>query len=222
MHADLTHLQTVPLPLPPRGASTRLRLDGLELVLEQQRASLSLLCLDGAEARTWTLGLGDDGQLLLQCRAPRFPLAVTLPNPLTLMPGGRVRGFVQMPLVPTILWRRSGAAGQPDQVVAELLPRILAAEWDEQRQLCVQRFTSAFYHRMPPPAASVLAVLPLTVVNRSPHMQSLATLPLAVTDDELSSARGHVVAAPRRLLLNGGGGVTATVRGQWRRAPCAG
>ena len=49
-----------------------------------------------------------------------------------------MRGFVMVPLVPTLCWR---PAGGDEMVIAELLPPMLSAEWSERDGSCVQRCT---------------------------------------------------------------------------------
>ncbi len=216
MEVQLSHLRASPLPLPARGGSARFQLGRRELVLERGRGAFSLLCLDGTTARSWSLGLTGEGELWLACRVPRWPLRIALQDTLVLTPGGRVRGFVQAPLVPTLLWRVDDRA---DAIVAELLPSMLQAAWDDSRAEATQRWTSPFFQRLPPPDAEPRAVLPLTVRNDSQRMQSPESLPVSLRDHELAPCRGHLVAAPRRLRIGGDDGVTVELRGSRTESP---
>src|SRR5262245_5114556 len=209
MELNLTHVQPWRLPLPVRGESVRGRLGRLELVLERGRGGFALLCLDGQEARSWSLGLVEGGELWLSCRVPRWPLRVALKDTLVLVPGARVRGYVHVALVPTLIWR---AADGGEATVAELLPPQLFAEWDEAHGTCTQRWSSPFFQRLPPTDAEPRAVLPLTVRNMGNRMQSPETLPVSLRDQELKPCRGHVVAAPRRLCIDARGAIDVLVR----------
>ena len=61
---------------------------------------------------------------------------------LALVPKSRVRGYLNVPLVPTLIWRRAGHA---DAQVCELLPNSLTAEWEESSSLVVQRVVSPVF-----------------------------------------------------------------------------
>lgn len=210
MVLTLSHLEAAPLPLPARGQSQRFRLGRIELVLEPVRGGYSLLCLDGDAVRTWSLGLSNEGSLWLRCRLPRWSLRVTPKDTLVLVPRSRVRGYVQVPLVPTLLWR---APGRPDGVVAELLPGSLSAEWEDASGEVVLRWSSPFLQRLPLPDELPRAVVPLFVHNEGDAIASPDGLPVTVRDEEMRACRGHLVAAPRRLSIGEGGRIATTVRG---------
>jgi hypothetical protein len=216
MELQLSHLRAAHLPRPQPGQSGRFRLGRVELVLEPVRGGYSLLCLDGTQARTWSLGLARDGELWLACRVPRWPLRIALKDTLVLVPKSRVRGYVHVPLVPTLCWRTPDGA---EATVAELLPPLLSAEWDELRGTCTQSWTSPLFQRLPPADGEPRAMLPLTIRNDGPRMQSPESLPVALADAELQACRGHLVAPPRRLHL-GEREVTTSqrTRGAERRA----
>mgnify|MGYP003339663416 CR=1 FL=1 len=108
------------------------------LVLEAARGSLRLLCLDGSEARNWVIGLPPAGTLLLRCAVPRMPLVLAWSQAVVLAPGGRVRGYAQAPLVPTLVFVCDGQ----EHVITELPPRALQTEWDTRLGTCVQRWAS--------------------------------------------------------------------------------
>jgi hypothetical protein len=209
MDLTLSHLQQAQLPRPDRGGSRRFQLGRLELILEPVRGGYTLLCLDGSKARTWSLALARHGELWLQCRLPRWPLRVGLQDTMVLVPHSRTHGYVQVPLVPTVVWR---AEGRPELVVAELMPAALAAEWDEVTSAVVQRSTSAFLQRLPLPDEQPRGVVPLTVRNDSDAVQSPDALPIALRDDELRVCREHLIAMPRRLRIDEQGRMSMHVR----------
>lgn len=207
--------RTLRMALPMGGASTRLSLGRREFVLERRRGGYALLSLDGSEARTWWLGLPREGELEVHLRVPRLPLRLSLRETLVLAPGGRVRGYVAIPLVPTLCWRSTRGAprdpGRAPEVLAELLPTAFEAEWDDATGECIQRAEVALLQRLLPPSAEPQAVVPLVVSNAGEHVHSPGFLPLALRDDELRRARGHWLARARRLRLD--------QSGRWTTAP---
>lgn len=209
-----TPIRSVPLPRPDRGASTRVGLGRIELVLEQVRFGYALMVLDGQSTRTWSLGLAQDGELWLHCRVPRWPLRLSLHDTLVVVPGGRVRGYVQLPLVPTVVWRRGEGDAAVEEPVAELLPPMLSAEWDAAGGTCVQRWSSRLSARLPLATSDPRAVLPLTVRNTASRVASPESLPLLLHDHELRPCRGHLMLRPRRLALGADGAVSTFVRAE--------
>lgn len=193
-------LRRTPLPRPQRGHSTRHRCGRLELVLEPTRGGYVLVVHDGSDGRRYPLGLGDDGELQLVLRPPCYPVLVALRETLTLTPGARLRGYLQVPLVPTVVWHRPGN----DENVCELLPTALATEWDEARQRCQQRSISPWLPRWVPAGDTPQVVVPMVVRNDSDGVQAIGELPLSLRDDELHELRGQIVAAPRRARCTDG------------------
>jgi hypothetical protein len=191
---------SVPVPYPARGANTRIRLGSSDLVLESVRGGHALLWSDGRQARRYGLGLRPDGELHLQLRAPRLPVHCVPRDVLTIVPGARLRGYVHVPLVPTLTWTSPGA--EP-AVLLELPPNDLTAEWDEHeghRFRCV----SPWLVRFPMRSGEPRAVVPLSVHNLDDGMLSPTNLPLQLGDDDLVAMRGSVVVRPRRLQWRSG------------------
>ena len=213
----LTHLEPAHLLRPERGSSSRFRLGRLELILEPVRGGYTLLCSDGSSARSWSLGLSPEGSLWIACRLPRWPLRIGLRETLALVPKSRVRGYLNVPLVPTLLWRRPGHA---DAQVCELLPNSLTAEWEESSSLVVQRVVSPFLQRMPLPEDQLRAVVPVTIRNDSESVQCPEALPLLLADEDLGACRQHLVARPQRLFVEGDGRIRQVSRArQQERLP---
>ena len=213
----LSHLEPAQLPRPERGGSSRFRLGRLELILEPVRGGYTLLCSDGNSARTWSLGLAADGELWIASRLPRWPLRMGLRETLALVPKSRVRGYLNVPLVPTLFWRRSGHA---DAQVCELLPNSLTAEWEEASSMVVQRVVSPFLQRLPLPDDQLRAIVPVTIRNESESVQSPETLPLLLSDEDLGACRQHLVSRPQRLCVDGDGRIRQVSRaGQQERLP---
>lgn len=189
------------LPLPLRGQSTRLQLGANELVLESVRSGHTLLWSNGRDARRYHLGLRADGRLALRLRAPKLPLRVVLRDVLAIVPGGRVSGYLHLPLVPTLGW--TGADGASFEVI-ELLPPDLQGEWDDETGPWLHCPTS-LHVRFPMRTGDAKVVVPVRLHNDSRSLVSPAYLPVPITDPQLREKRGCVVVAPRRLRWTEGG-----------------
>jgi hypothetical protein len=189
----------VPLPRPARGGCTRVRLGSAEVILEAVRGGHSLLWTNGRDARRYAVGLHRDGQLTLQLRAPRLAVHVVPREVVGLVPGGRLAGYVAVSLVPTIVWHQADGASQ---VLLELHPADLAAEWDEAHG---HSFTtaSAWLVRFPMRNGEPRAVVPVRLHNPTRTIASPPAVPLLLRDDELTELRGCIVARPRRLVWSG-------------------
>jgi hypothetical protein len=190
-----------PLPRPARGGSTRVQFGNQEVVLESIRGGYSLLWLDGREARRYAVGLGARGELTITLRAPRLPVRVIVRETLTLAPGARLRGYVQVPLVATILWCDDHHV---PQAVAEFPRQELSAEWDD-REGTVYRCSSPFHVRYPIPGAEPRATVSLWIANKTDVVACPGFVPLQLADDELRELRGGLAVEPRRLHWNGQG-----------------
>lgn len=189
----------LPLARPARGGSTRIRFATSEVVLEATRGGYSVLWLNGRESRRFAIGLPPTGDVFLTLAAPRLPVRVVTRETLTLAPGARLRGYVQVPLVPTMLWRAPRAEPQR---LAEFARDELAAEWDD-RDGTVHRCTSPFHVRFPVPTNEARATVPVWLANPTGQVASPGHLPIDLRDDELAPLRGTTVAPPRRLRWSG-------------------
>jgi hypothetical protein len=117
-------------------------------------------------------------------------------DPIALAPGGRLRGYVFVPLVPTVELRR---AGHGPEVLAEILPPGLSAEWDEANGFLL-RAESPFVLRAPVPTEHMRVVVPLVLRNGTARSQQVGAIPVHVTGAELVAMRRQWFAAPRRLV----------------------
>jgi hypothetical protein len=188
-----------PLPRPARGACTRLRLGASEVILEAVRGGHTLLWTNGRQARRYALGLPADGQLSVQLRAPRYPVQVVPREVLAIVPRGRLTGYVNVSLVPTVQWHTP--TGQVETLL-QLHPEDLTAEWDEASG---HAFTaaSAWLVRFPMRNGEPRVVVPVRLRNDSGTTCSPASLPVTLRDDELLELRGCIVARVRRLTWLG-------------------
>lgn len=153
-----------------------------------------LLANDGRSMRRWSLPFVDDAQLRVEHRVPRFPLRVTVPQPVVVPPQQRRRGFVVVPAVPTVLWQR---LGQPAEVVAELLPRGLAGEWRDDG--CVACCTATWRNAWPEPESEPHIVVPVHLANRGAEVWCLDELPFTLRDPDVAVLRQRLVARPIRV-----------------------
>lgn len=189
----------MPLPRPADRAATRLALGRHELVLEQQRGTFSLLWNDGCRARRFVLGLPPAGHLTVQLRAPAQPIVLATREPLVLAPGARCRGYVQVPLLPTVVWHDDAAVAH---ALVELRPDDLTAEWDEARGHTLHA-ESTWHSRFPVRIDEPMAIVPLRLRNATRDVLSAASLPIVLRQGDLQSCRGALVARPRRLVWSG-------------------
>lgn len=198
---------STPLPRPPIGGSSRVRCGAAEVVLESTRAGSALVWFDGRDAKRFVMGLPRDGHLTLELRAPRLPLHVATREVVALSARGRVRGYVQVPLVPTVVFHPPIGA---DQLLLELPARDLAPEWDD-REGTVFRVVSSLHVRFPMRTGEPRATVPVRIGNPTAGVASPAWLPVVVRDAELRALRGSIVTAPRRLHWNGDALVVAKI-----------
>jgi hypothetical protein len=189
------------LPLPTRGSSERMQCGAFELVLEGVRGGHILVVHDGSEGRRVHLGLRADAGLELRLLPTCYPCFVSPKEVIRLLPGTRVRGYLLVPLVPTLV--SVGGDGQVDTLV-ELLSPSLAAEWRDGVG-CVQTTAAPLLHRLPPPSDEPVAAVPLALRNRSGSVVAPAEIAIALDAGELRTARGHVFAAARRLTYTDDG-----------------
>jgi hypothetical protein len=112
---------------------------------------------------------------------------------------------VQLPLVPTLLWRQpSGGTA----LLAELPPRELAAQWEEGTGLAYEA-SSSWHVRFPMRGGDPVAVLPLHLANHAAMPCAAGRLPIAFATEDLHERRGALVLRPRRLVWDGAAWSTA-------------
>jgi hypothetical protein len=174
------------------------RIGSSEAVLEAVRGGHSLLWTNGRQARRFVLGLGSGGHLSLQLRAPKLPVRVVPRELITVVPGGRVAGYLQVSLVPTLVWHGTGSS----DVLLELLPEDQTAEWDEDTGHSLQA-GSPWFARFPMRNGEPRAVVPVRASNRTAEVQIPPFFEVRLRDEELVLLRGSIVVPPRRLQWRG-------------------
>jgi hypothetical protein len=191
-------LRTIPLLRPGPGQSRRLQLGSLELVFEPVRGGFTLLCLDGKGARTWSLGLPESGSLRVDLRMPEHPVEVVTRDPVLLLPGGRLRGYLQVPLQAALVFEDPEGTSHH---LAELTTGRLQTEWREATASYVHCNVSPLLQRLPPPDDDLAFVVPVRLRSDAAATVSPARLPLPDVSAQLRPLRGHLVSAPVRLLF---------------------
>jgi len=126
-------------------------------------------------------------------------MACTPRDTLTLVGGARLRGYVTIPLVPTVVWRK-----RPDtpEVVMELMPEDLHGLWDEERGHSF-RVAVNWMTRFPFASGAALCVVPLFLKNTGEQLVCPASIDLKLQDAELAELRGTLVVRPRRITWGG-------------------
>jgi hypothetical protein len=196
---------TLPIAPPARGSSVRARLGRYEFVLEGVRGGHSLLWSDGQQARRYALGLGAFTSLQLDLQPPRHPCRIVVRESLVLGPGGRLRGYVQVPLLPVLFGVTATGQRAP---LLELGNQELAGEWDDARGMLF-RIGTPWHVRFPMPSGEPRAVLPLWLKNVAAEVAQPADFVVSIAPDELVEARGSLLLRPRRLRW---------LAGQWQEA----
>jgi hypothetical protein len=189
----------MPLPRPSPGAASRVQLGRAELVLEHSNGSYSLLWSDGREARRYVLGLSNLGQLRIELRAPKLPVRIVPRELLTIVSKARIRGFMTVPLIPTLVWH--DGRNQP-QTLIELLQPNLQSHWDESSGHSI-RSASSWLVRFPFQTGEPQIVVPLRLYNATSELACPGHLELKINDEDLVELRGSIVVRPRRLHWSG-------------------
>ena len=169
-----------------------------EIVLENRRGSYSLLWSNGRESKRYVLGLTDQGHLSIELCAPRYPLVCMPREAMTLVPGARLRGYVTVPLVPTVIWRTR--PDSPERLL-ELLPLELEGVWTEAAGHAF-RVPVTWMTRFPFAGAEPHCVVPVRLKNASDAVVSPGQLEISVQDSDLIEMRGTMVVRPKRITLH--------------------
>ena len=188
------------LPIPEVGATTKFTKGPLELQLEHQRGGLCLVLNDLDTPRRHFLGLPRRGVLELHVRAPEHRIRVHLEDRLTLASGGRLRGYVRVPMPHRLVWRR------PDGKTESLLdvsPRELRTSWlGEGPDGGYVYDTDSLFHldRHGIPAHTV-ALVPIVIANHSEDTITPEDLTISIRDRDIRQLEGQIITSPRRLCF---------------------
>lgn len=189
------------LPRPPRGGATRLSCGACDGLLEAGRGGLSFLWSDGRSGQRVHVGVPDEGELALALAPPRSVVRVVLREPVVLAPGARLRGYVGVPLAPTLTWSdRDGV----EHVLHAFAAADLASEWDE-RGGHVHVTSSPWFQRFPVRVGDLRAIVPVRIrhAGRAPFEAPFVPIGLATRD--LTPLRGALLVRPRAFVTGGDG-----------------
>jgi hypothetical protein len=196
--ADTLLCATLPVPAP--GATTHLQRGPWQIMVERTRGGLEVLAHDGRSKHRWLVGMRGDGELEVCARAPRRSVHVQISDALSLAPGGRLRGYVAVPLPHEIVWHDAGGARE---TIAELVPRTLQTAWHGAEIGYAHEVTSRFFLDATASREEGAAMVPVVLHNASERPIAPATVWLGLHATDLRELRGRIVAAPRALLFFG-------------------
>ena len=208
------------LAMPAIGEARRVQRGRWQLVFERDRGGLSLVAHDGRAEQRFFFGVPDAGQLEVRVGAPRQAVRVQLAERIAVAPGGRLRGYLTVPLPLTVAWR-AGDNGAGPGVLAELTPPGLRLGWfdgsDADRGLAryLHLVESSFSLDGGGTPGAVAAAVPVILRNARDRVVAPVALDVRLRDEDLRDLRGRIVAVPRRLDFM----VDGTVRELARRFP---
>lgn len=190
--------QPVPLPLP--GETVRVERGRLHLLLEHKRGGCLLVSHDGVRSRRYWLGLPSNGTLELRVRPPDHRVQVSVVDILCLAPGGRLRGYVVVPVVHRLVWVRPDGAAQ---ALVDLPPPDLETAWlgEGEGGGYAHSTTSPFFAERRGVEADLSSLVPVSVRNDSDLVVRPPHLAITLRERDLLSVDGRIMAAPRRIVF---------------------
>ncbi len=205
------------LELPAIGEKAAFRKGPLELRLENHHGGLCVLSGRAESEQRHFLGLPEAGQLELLVRAPEHRVKVLMRDRLTLASGGRLHGYVTVPMPHRLVWRSAKGAVEP---LLEVAPKELAMSWlgEGPEGGYVHDCGSSFHLERQGICADTMAIVPVVLWNDGEHMITPESLTLSIRDRDLREFDGQIVTSPRRLRFVDGGPVSEEIRGIPRRS----
>lgn len=186
------------LPIPAVGEATTIRKGLLELHLENHRGGLCLLTPQPQQPQRHFLGVPRKGSLELIVRAPDHRVRVHLLDRLTLAPGGRLRGYVSVPLPHRLMYCRPNGKTEP---LLDVVPKELQTSWlgEGADGGYVHDTDSTFHLDRRDVAADTIALVPVVISNHSHHAISPEYLTVSIRERDIRELDGQIVTSPRRL-----------------------
>ena len=205
------------LPIPAVGERAVFRKGPLELLLENHRGGLCVLTPHPQRPQRQYLGLPRTGSLELSVRAPEHKVRIMLRDRLTLAPGGRLHGYLTVPMPHRLLWRQPNGSGEP---LLEVAPKELQTSWlgEGPEGGYVHECESSFHLDRHGVAANTMAIVPVLLMNHSDHTISPEFLTLSIRDRDLREVDDQIVIAPRRLRFGDEDQVDEEIRAIPRRS----
>jgi hypothetical protein len=209
----------VPRPTPERPVT--LDLGRWQLLLEARAGAIHAVWHDGETVSRLILGVPADGRLELRTRPPDHPLVVAIATPLSLLPGGRIRGFLRLPVQFQLVFLGPDGAVR----VQTFQDRGLRLAWDDGPGggEYTHPWTSEL-HGTPGGTSGDHGSLwaPVRILHRGFGLVTVKSLRMAVRAEELREDRGRPTVVPRRFVIGLDGKCEELVRGAGRRAEAPG
>lgn len=203
--------------MPRVGEQARFVKGPLELLLENHKGGLCVLTPHPRHPRRHFLGLPKEGSLELAVHAPEYRIRVHLEDRLTLAPGGRLRGYLTVPMPHRLLWRRPNGGVEP---LLDLSPKELRTSWlgEGPDGGYVHDAPSAFHIDRHELRAETVAIVPVVIWNHGDHVISPENLTISIRERDIREVDGQVVIAPRRLHFGESGMADERIRSLPRRS----
>ena len=206
-----------PVAWPREGRPVQLALGERQVVLERRFGGVLLVSHDGAQVTERVLGLPQGGgHLELEARPPDHPLELELTTDILLLGGGRVRGYLPLP----VHWHLMFHGLDGSVRLQSFAPPGLRLLWRDggERGGYALRCSAPLVARPGGPVGDAsLCWLPVRIQNRGFSALRPPRLELRVVPEELWVARGRILARPRRFVLGVDGSCTQQVVAAPRR-----
>ncbi|MEZ5967292.1 MAG: hypothetical protein R3F56_25875 [Planctomycetota bacterium] len=190
--------QNVDLPGP--GETTRVERGRLHLLLEHKRGGYLLVTHDGVRSRRYWLGLPASGTLELRVRPPDHRVQVNVQEVLCLAPGGRLRGYVAVPVLHRLVWVRPDGSAQ---ALVDLPPPDLQTAWlgEGEGGGYAHSAASPFFVERRGIDHELASLVPVSVRNDSDVVVRPPHLAITLRERDLLALDGRLLAAPRRIVF---------------------
>jgi hypothetical protein len=190
-----------PIALPAVGDTTRIERGRLHLLLEHRRGGYLLVSHDGVASKRYWLGLPSVGTLELRVRPPDHRVQVSVQEMICLAPGGRLRGYVAVPILHRLVWVRTDGLALP---LVDLPPADLHTAWLGEGALggYAHSAASPFFADRFGVEQQHKSLVPVCVSNRSEVVVRPPHLAITLRDRDLFALGGKILAAPRRIVFS--------------------
>ena len=197
----LFNLMRQEIALPAVGDTTRVERGRLHLLLEHRRGGYLLVSHDGVHSRRYWLGLPSAGTLELRVRPPDYRVQVQVQEVICLAPGGRLRGYVAVPLLHRLAWVRPDGQAQ---ALVDLPPADLQTAWLGEGELggYAHSAASPFFADRRGVEQQQKSLVPVCVSNSSDVVLRPPHLAITLRERDLFAVGGRILAAPRRIVFS--------------------
>jgi hypothetical protein len=187
--------------LPRPGQTVRVERGRLHLLLEHKRGGFLLVSHDGVHGRRYWLGLPSSGTLELRVRPPEHRILLQVQDMLCLAPGGRLRGYVAVPVLHRLVWVRPDGAAQP---LVDLPSPDLQTAWLGEGEAggYAHSAASPFFADRRGIDIGFSSLVPVCVRNDSPAVVRPPHLQVTLRERDLMALDGRLFAAPRRIVFS--------------------